>query len=295
MGRHQLNQLRLNGHQVVIPSWHSHPKAAHIIITAGMDGDEYEGIAAAHNLISHFEKHPPAVPLTIIPLLNPPGFSAGVSFNPLDHKFPKYIFPGKSTGTPTEKLLFWLTNAHVFKAKLWLNLHGGDANESLSPFVWTAHTGVTAVDRLISQVTAGLSGPLLIESDSSLVPTHLLAQKHIGYILVESGDGKRHNQSDIFLHETIVKHIIHAFTVTGKTSPKPTFTQTHFTLAPRGGLWYPRIEAGQQVFKGQELGLLSTTSMHQSMSITTKFSGTILWHKNPYLATKTDTLVALGR
>ncbi|MEO6508685.1 MAG: succinylglutamate desuccinylase/aspartoacylase family protein, partial [Patescibacteria group bacterium] len=78
-----------------------------VVITAGMDGDEYTGILAAYDLIEHYSNTPFQGRIVVLPVMNIPGFYAGTSLNPEDGKFPKYIFPGSSSGSSTERLLHW--------------------------------------------------------------------------------------------------------------------------------------------------------------------------------------------
>ena len=65
--------------------WHSHPqKQSRILITAGVDGNEYDGINAAKTLISTYQGN---IPITVIPIVNLAGYHAGTSYNPLDGKY----------------------------------------------------------------------------------------------------------------------------------------------------------------------------------------------------------------
>lgn len=104
-----------------------------LLITAGNDGDEYAGIAAAYRLIEEFSKLSFAGKLRIIPIVNIPGFENEMSKNPIDQKFPKYIYPGNPSGSASERLRFWISE-FAESSDFWLDLHGGSLVESLVPF-----------------------------------------------------------------------------------------------------------------------------------------------------------------
>ncbi|MCE7897977.1 MAG: hypothetical protein DPW11_01280 [bacterium] len=66
--------------------WHSHStQQSRVLITAGVDGDEYDGICAAQALIQSYNL---PIPITIIPIVNIPGYLSHTSYNPLDKRYP---------------------------------------------------------------------------------------------------------------------------------------------------------------------------------------------------------------
>ncbi len=70
-----------------------------LLITAGMDGDEYAGIEAAFQAVEKYQHETFSGRLIILPVVNILGFENESSQNPLDQKFPKYIFPGRANNT----------------------------------------------------------------------------------------------------------------------------------------------------------------------------------------------------
>src|SRR3989344_9294675 len=113
-----LRTVDIGGRKIEIPVWEKQSPipGKTIVITAGIDGDEYAGIEAAYELIRIYSKQSFSGRLVIIPVVNIPGFEEAVSYNPLDKKYPKYIYPGKKNGSSTERLLYWLSTNFVSKA-----------------------------------------------------------------------------------------------------------------------------------------------------------------------------------
>ncbi|MEI6690956.1 MAG: succinylglutamate desuccinylase/aspartoacylase family protein [bacterium] len=166
--------------------WHSHPGSkSQVLITAGVDGDEYASIAAAKQLIEQFSTHPPIIPITIIPIVNLAGNKAGVSHNPLDGRFPKTIFPGSPLGTSSSRLMFKLSK-YTKGIKLWIDLHGGAHDEELNPFIWADKTGNNQVDILTSYLLSSLKATSLY-SHNTLTPSLPLSKRKASYLLIECG------------------------------------------------------------------------------------------------------------
>src|SRR3989338_8733641 len=118
-----------------------------LLVSAGMDGDEYASIDAAYGLIEEFSRiRDLRGTVVIIPIVNIPGFEAKRDYNPLDNKYPKLIFPGNSKGTASQRLKHWLSVNFIIKSSVWIDLHGGALGERLVPFVYLPHTGNAMLD-----------------------------------------------------------------------------------------------------------------------------------------------------
>ncbi len=115
--------------------WHSHPtQKSEVLITAGIDGDEYEAINLAKEIMSNYDLD---IPITVIPIVNLAGYHAKTSYNPLDGRYPKSIFPGSPLGGSSSRLMYEVSKYALGK-KLWIDLHSGAIGETLFPFAWAA-------------------------------------------------------------------------------------------------------------------------------------------------------------
>ncbi len=208
-----------------------------ILITAGVDGDEYAGIVAAKRLVEILEKIKCEYRLIIIPVVNVFGNKEGVSFNPRDGKFPKYIYPGKINGTSSEKLLFCL-DKYISQSFLWIDLHSGSNDEMLKPFIWTWKSKNKNVnERLISFVST-LKNEQLIYQKKSIRKIDELAKKDIAYIMLESGELGREDEEYITKHIEWVKEIITRKPVDEKIK---IYQNVEFYRANKNGLWQPNV------------------------------------------------------
>jgi predicted deacylase len=124
-----------------------------VVITAGMDGDEYTGMETAKRLIRKFSRESVLCGRIIIfPLVNVSGYTAKTSINPHDNVYPKHIYPGNKNGSESERIIAWMTTEYLNKARVWIDLHSGDTHEKLKPFVWGYQTGVAGINTLAKRL-----------------------------------------------------------------------------------------------------------------------------------------------
>jgi uncharacterized protein len=248
----------------------SHPgKISKIVITGGMDGDELSGIEAAKELIQFYKNHPPLVAITIIPILNQAGYKSQVSYNPIDGLFPKYIYPGLVVGSSTQRLMWWLHQTYISKAQLWIDLHSGDQQEDLMPFIWLSQA-LPSTLRLL----AGSELPILSTIDASLQPPVYLTPKGIHYVLIEAGSRGKPEPPAVKLHMTEVKRCIQNFAQPHEQHQvTPTFTTISFQYATENQSFRGHYKPGEIIESGE----------------------TVLWQHIPGSVNKRELLMALGK
>lgn len=105
-------------------------------IVAGIHGYEYPPIVAVQELLKEIQPENIKGSLVIIPIANVEAFQKRTPFiNPLDGKNLNTAFPGSSNGTPTDQIAHLITKEIIPNSNIFLDIHGGDANEDLLPFV----------------------------------------------------------------------------------------------------------------------------------------------------------------
>src|SRR5882724_2341128 len=120
-----------------------------LALTAGIHGYEYPPILALQRL--QIKKL--AGTLIVVHIANVPSFlGRTVYFSPLDGKNLNRVFPGKADGTPSEQIAHAITTNVIDKCDYLLDLHCGDGNESLRPYVYQTVTGETGLDAQIAEL-----------------------------------------------------------------------------------------------------------------------------------------------
>lgn len=269
-----------------------------LLVTAGVDGDEYASIDAAYTLIKEFQQRAFSGRLITIPIINIPGFFDEVSFNPMDKKYPKFIYPGKKDGSPTERMMYWLHTNFVLKSDVWLDLHGGSLTERIVPFLWIYQTknkqGNDITNRVIDEASVDIAACI---TASPFGKAALLAKHNISYIIAESGHSAERKNTSIAKHVSWVKTTMAVLGMTNRnlgSKKKILYRNMHFYEAKKEGLWYPQFQLKKNVRKGTVLGEIKSLTGQVLQTFTAKEDGRLLWWKEGMAARKGDVLVAVG-
>jgi predicted deacylase len=97
----------------------------HVVITAGIHGDEYEGPRALVEVLRALDLQTLAGTVVGVPVANPPAFAAGTRTSPIDGLNLARVFPGDATGTITQRIAHALMQQVVQGADLVVDLHSG--------------------------------------------------------------------------------------------------------------------------------------------------------------------------
>lgn len=267
-----------------------------IFITGGMDGDEYTGIRAAYELIEYYSKEKFPGRIIILPIVNVAGFYDGKSLNPLDGKYPKYIFPGNENGTVTEQLMYWVNKNYLNNTSLWIDLHSGAITERLRPFVWGFETRNKNVNEMTKTILTALDSDINVyEKAPFLSKAARLASKNCAYLVFERGELGEQKKGEIDKMASWVKKAINV--VNGEKVKKKNvawYEKVKYYRAPFGGMWMPSVDPAV-VKKGEVGGTLQTLDKSKTEKITLKESGEILWMKSTLFAKKGDELMVIAK
>ncbi len=268
-----------------------------LLVTAGMDGDEYAGIEAAYRLIEEYSRVDFKGRLVIIPIVNIPGFEQECSQNPLDGYFPKMIFPGNPNGSSTERLVHWLVTTYAFHTDMWQDLHGGAMTERIHPFLWTFQTGVASSEAIIKLLQDAFIGETVVtETKGRSSKASCLARLGCTYVMAESGDRVRRSE-DVDRHISWVKH---SMALLGMIAPLPSllspptiYRNISYLTAPFDGLWrlipgFGNPQVGDIIGAYARRDGLRWTELHM------KIAGQSLWWKETLCMRKGDVLCAVG-
>ena len=125
-----------DGIETFIPVTIFHGKNSGPVLTliAGIHGSEYSPIVSMQRLPKLLDPAEMSGTLIIVHIANMPAFrSRTIYIGPNDLKNLNRSFPGKPNGTVTERIAHVLTEEVIARADYLIDIHSGDANESLRP------------------------------------------------------------------------------------------------------------------------------------------------------------------
>lgn len=276
-----------------------------VLVTAGMDGDEYASIEACYRVIDRISSSDIAGRLIIIPVVNTPGFWAETSVNSLDGSYLKFAGVGKANGTPTQRLVYWLVDTYAKHADLWLDLHGGMRTETIASYLWGWQTKVIEIDTIVNKFIADYSPRFgIIEQQRFPIgKAAALARMGCAYILAEAGGSGRRLEQDIRQHEAwiaaalretgFIKSIRSSLQSLTKIS-SIIYTKVEYIRCRKPGLWHPENTSIRVVAKGETLGVVRSLDGKKTQTIRASHTGQLLWIKDGLRVLPTDDLAAIA-
>ncbi len=235
-----------------------------MVVVGGMHGSEFCGIQAAIDLFNEVDPVNLRGTLVICTIYNLPAFQNHMGFVvPQDGRNPGGTFPGKLNGTFSEVMAHHLNEHVLSQADYYVELHGGDIPESLTPFVMCPLTGNAEVDQKIDEMAEVYNIPLIIHrpvqaSDKPASGFTKVALRGVPAILTESGQQGILNMDDAKVHLTGLKNIlIKLGMMDGQimNTVRRTYLDARAAIrSPIAGYWVPFVHLNQKVAKDEVVG-----------------------------------------
>lgn len=263
-----------------------------LVVSAGIHGAEYASIEAV-NQLTRLDLSKLKGKIILLPVVNTSAFFArSIYLNPLDQKNLNRVFPGNPAGSFAERLAFWLCETFIAKADAYIDLHGGDMIESLTPFT-IFMKGDNASQRLaevfgIEVLVGSESKGMTIAAGSSLGIPSILAEA--------GGQGLWPAEEVERLRVGVERVLIHLGMLEGRLEPRPHKTLSEFAWlsSAHKGFWHPSIVAGERVSKGQFLGRLSSLLGEPLEDIVSPIEGIVLFSVSSLAINQGDPLAGIG-
>jgi len=270
-----------------------------ILVTAGIDGDEYAGIEAAKELVERYAKQDFTGCIRIVPIVNTAGYEAQVSWNPHDKRYPKHIFPGSRWGSCSSRLMWHLWNEIGKNCNAWIDLHSGARDERLYPFVWFFKTSHKPHTSFIDKLLSVMPGKIVVEEMVGFFSKPAkLARKGCLYFMVEAGEKGGTSEKAIEFHHDAVRAVmvVHGMIDGNLTAwKKNIFHHVEEYRSPADGLWKPKTNIPQLIEVPHHLGTLVRAEHGQNFKVDSKGTALYLWCRVQSHCKKGDLLIALGK
>jgi predicted deacylase len=260
-----------------------------LALIAGVHGQEYTPVLALQRLRSSIDPATLSGTIIMVHVANMPSFTARtIYYSPADRKNLNRVFPGKADGTLSERIAERITTEVITRATHVVDLHAGDGNESLRPYVYWITTGPPAVADMgrkmalasgFDRIVVDRGRPTDPAASVYLSNTAILRGKPA--LTVESGFLATSDEASIARIEQAVAGWLKllAMRSTGpEPSASPVWLERSEVLTSRHtGIWYPMVERGQTVAEGTVVGRVSDFFGKTLQEIRAPFAGEVLY------------------
>ena len=142
-----------------------------LALLAGVHGYEYPGITALQRLRKSVRTADLSGTLILVHIANPPSFYGRTVYtSPADGKNLNRVFPGKKDGSLSERIADSITRHVIEQADFLVDLHAGDGNEVLRPYVYMPVTGQPALDAASRGMALAFGLDHIIIDEGRLLP-----------------------------------------------------------------------------------------------------------------------------
>jgi predicted deacylase len=254
-------------------------KGPHLLIIAGVHGDEFEPMIAATNLVKRLQNKNIKGKVTILPIANIIAYDIGKRCG-TDQLDLARTLPGRENGSITEKIAKSVSEL-IHQADYLIDLHTGGALFDLMPLTgYLLHPDKDVLAKQKAMAKA-FNLPLIWGTDATAQGRTLSIARdnNIPAIYAECRGGLHAKTSTIKLYEegclNVMKHLnmLNAsFNMENPVIWLEDYTpgQGHLQTklpAPDNGIFVPALHLGEKVKKGTELGYIINPVMNKKTKI----------------------------
>jgi predicted deacylase len=296
-----VNKIALQDQSYSLPMWliNGARPGPTLVVTGGVHAAEYASIAAALDLGRNLAPDKLSGRVLVVPVLNVPGFSArSIYICPLDGKNLNRVFPGNSGGTASEQVAHWVFQNVLKQADYYVDLHGGDLIEALIPFTIFFRSGNAKVDQDSLEMAKVFGIHYLVRGETPGSAYASAAQAGIPSILAEAGGQGIWPKEEVARHTDGLNRLMrHLKMIEGpkpESVPYTLLDQFLWLRTDQDGFWYPAVEVGEAVKKGQGLGSVKDYEGKVLQSTVSPADGHVLFLVSSLAINQGDPLMAVG-
>ena len=275
---------------------------ATVLVTAGIHCAETVGAQAAIELAAELDPGQLTGNVVILPLVNRNGFEhRAMSVIHEDGKNLNRIFPGRPDGTLGDRIAWTITEELHKRVDYYIDLHGGDGFEELTPYVYSPGKAAPDVARRAKEMALQCDVPYLVVSPFGQGGSYNhAASLGVPGILLERGGMGRWTREEVEADKKDVRNILRHLGVLGG-APEPRtcppvadvgdvyYAAAHFT-----GCWYPTKRVGDRIAAGELLGVIRDYAGRELQRCTARHDGVLLYQTASLNILEHGPMVAYG-
>jgi predicted deacylase len=258
-----------------------------LALIAGTHGYEYPGITALQRLRGELDPADVAGTLILVHIANPPAFyGRSIYLTPTDHKNLNRVYPGKPDGSLSERIADVITRQVIERADYLVDLHAGDGNEALRPYVYLPVTGDARLDAACRGmalafgldhivIDAGRAQP----AEASVYTDQTALSRGIPAITTETGQLGSNDDYWVDMALGGVQNLMrHLGMLPGEVRPNPGVVWLagyEVIRSPVTGIFRPTVRDGYAVAEGGLLGRLVDAFGDPVSEVRAPFAGVV--------------------
>ena len=275
--------------RIPVTTFHGAHPGPTLALVAGNHGYEYPPILALQKLRGQIDEARLHGTLVMVHVANMPSFlGRTVYFSPVDQKNLNRCYPGRPDGTVSDRIAYAITTEIIEHADAVLDLHCGDGNEWLRPYVYQAVTADEKLNQSIARLALAFGvDHILVDRNRPADPAKSIYCSTTAItrgkpaMTVEAGSL---GQTDGASVETIVNGVRGVMRELGMTAEgpaaltKPVYLDPAAVLtSPATGILYPQVKPDQRVKKGEVVARITDFFGAPLAAVESPLDGVVLY------------------
>jgi len=258
-----------------------------LALIAGIHGYEYPPITALQAVRTQLDPSALSGTIILVHIANMPAFlGRTIYYSPGDGKNLNRMFPGDPDGSITQRIAHILTTEVIDQANYLVDLHGGDGNEALRPYVYMPVTGDAVFDSKIEglAVAFGLDH-IVVDTGSqhaqgpSLFTDQTALDRGIPAITTETGKSGSNDPYWVGLAERGIWNVLRHLDMIAEDEVVNTgitwLSDYRVIKSTHSGIFRAVTKDGYSVAEGAVLGVLLDFFGDELTTIRAPFSGVV--------------------
>ncbi len=237
-----------------------------LVVSAGVHGDEYEGVEAIPRIYDQLDPETMSGTLFMIPVCNVPAYESITRSSPIDHLNLARTFPGDANGSITQRIARTLHDQVLPPADFYIDLHSGGMAYNIPTLIGYIHDNGPLGQQSVAGARA-FGAPVLWGHPMPLAPGRTLSSavdQNVPCLYTEAPGGGFARSDDVDCFYDGVLNVAKMLDIIdGEPQPRP---MTHHLvgdgnidqaiLAPTGGYFRAEVDLLDEVTSGQCLGTI---------------------------------------
>jgi uncharacterized protein len=275
----------------------------HLALISGVHPAEYPAIESNIRFTRNLDPSQLRGTVVSLPLIDVPAFLPRSPFVcPIDGKNPNRFFPGNPNGTFSEVMDDAIFQAVIDPADVLIDLHGGDMVEALVPFSIYSVSGNEEVDTRSVALGRAFGLPYLVASRPQPggiggTTAHAAAAAGIPSIIAEAGSSGLLTEPETQMMVDGIGNALRSLgMLDGEVQPFEPVEIGEFTWlrSPVEGMWYPSVDVGARVLKGQNIGRIGNLYGDTLVEFSAPHDGVILFITSAPAMPQDGLIIAVG-
>jgi predicted deacylase len=260
-----------------------------LTLVAGTHGAEYPPILALQRLRASIDPKTLSGTVVMIHTANMPAFlGRAVYYTPGDHKNLNRVFPGRADGTISERIAFAITHEFIERTDYLIDLHCGDANESLRPYLyWTVNAAPALVESIRQMAAAFGMDHVILDASRPKDPAASVYLENTAItrgkpaMTIESGGMGQSDEESIARIERgvagVLKHLKMRALGPDSVEHIVFLGRSQVITSQHTGIFYPLVEKSQTVAEGTLIGRVTDFFGNTLEDVRAPFAGEVLY------------------